>query len=447
MNDRDDAGQSTPSVAVPVKVTRSVKQSLEEGFALMYSKKPRCSIGKSPCNITPIYILDLVHPSLRDLVEVQRKRPQNHLRNKFKREDKSGDEGVQEKEGKDVVPDNFDESIGICTKRIMNFIQRKVIRGRVVTGFGGAEMGELLSILHAQGWTDLFLQGTTRRKMGKDETRQFYINVTVSLSSISSIVRGKRITLTPDDITQILGIPNTGWCHYVKRNWPPLDGLPSALDIVQKFSHDPTVEECSIIDKWPMLLLHKLLFDVVHKIILPRGQKCTEENYLDLTLIELLISRQPINLPKLMLCHMGCICVEDNKLHSLGYRFWLADVPALGRGANAPLQRLRAQLALKDEEIAALRASHSAAMDQLHISYGLEHASLVEENSNLKDELAKAATAFQNEKSTNTANLKDLFDLFKTTPPVVSPVITPSQHFKDNSAISSFVCFGILVAD
>ncbi|KAH0664896.1 hypothetical protein KY285_026102 [Solanum tuberosum] len=176
---------------------------------------------------------------------------------------------------------------------------------------------------------------------------------------------GKHITLTPDDIAQILGIPNNGWCHYLKRNWPLLDGLPSALDIVRKFSHDPTVEECSRIYKGAMLPLHKLLFDVVHKIILPRGQKCTEANYLDLTLMELLISRQPINLPKLMLCHMGCICVEDAKLHSLGYGFWLGEifeyfkvpimkwqeqavkdvlgivnqaiVLALGRGANAPI--------------------------------------------------------------------------------------------------------------
>ncbi|KAH0664897.1 hypothetical protein KY285_026103 [Solanum tuberosum] len=66
-------------------------------------------------------------------------------------------------------------------------------------------------------------------------------------------------------------------------------------------------------------------------------------------------------------------------------------------------------------------------MDQLHVSYGLEHASLVEENSKLKEELAKAVAALETEKSTNSANLKGLFDLFKTTPHVVSPVITPSQ--------------------
>ncbi|KAH0740692.1 hypothetical protein KY290_033735 [Solanum tuberosum] len=458
MDDPDDDGQSTPSVAVPVKVTGSVKRSLEEGFVLMNSKKPHCFVGKSSCNVTPIDSLDdsseferpsrnRKHPSSKSLKKqvkkgkkktlgkITKKNGKGHreISSESEWENKSGDEGVHEKQGEDVIPENIDDNIDSCNKRILNFTQRKVIRGRVFTGFGGAEMGELLSILHAQGWTDLFLQGNTRRKM----------------------VSGKHITLTPDVIAQILGIPNIGWCHYVKRNWPPLDGLPSALDIIRKFSHDPTVEEYSRIYKGAMLPLQRLLFDVVHKIILPRGQKRTEANYLDLTLMELLISRRLINLTKLMLFHMDCICVEDKKLHSLGYGFWLGEifeyfkvhvkewqvqttknvlgtvnqviVPALRRGANAPLQRLHTQLALKDEEIAALRASHSAAMDQLYVSYGLEHSSLVEENSKLKDEFAKAAAALEADKSTNSANLKGLFDLFKTTNPGVSLVITNLQ--------------------
>ncbi|KAH0664895.1 hypothetical protein KY285_026101 [Solanum tuberosum] len=57
-SDLDDVGQSTPFIVVPVKVTRSVKRSLEEGFALMHSKKQRCSTGKTPCTVTPIDVLD-----------------------------------------------------------------------------------------------------------------------------------------------------------------------------------------------------------------------------------------------------------------------------------------------------------------------------------------------------------------------------------------------------
>ena len=104
---------------------------------------------------------------------------------------------------------------------------------------------------------------------------------------------------------------------------------------------------------------------------------------------------------------------------------------------------MRALLAGKDSEIAALRASHSAPMDQL------EHASLGEENSKLKGELAKAVASLETEKSTNSANHKGLFDIFKVTPPSVSKVITPSQPSQKNPAI--YVCvfwyFDILLAN
>ncbi|KAG5595167.1 hypothetical protein H5410_036399 [Solanum commersonii] len=51
---------------------------------------------------------------------------------------------------------------------------------------------------------------------------------------------------------------------------------------------------------------------------------------------------------------------------------------------NAPLQRLWASLAAKVAEITTLRVSHLVAINQLHISYGLEHSGLEEENARLK---------------------------------------------------------------
>lgn len=40
-----------------------------------------------------------------------------------------------------------------------------------------------------------------------------------------------------------------------------------------KVSHDPTAKECARVYKGAIIPLHKLLFDVFHKIILPRGHK------------------------------------------------------------------------------------------------------------------------------------------------------------------------------
>ncbi|KAH0636247.1 hypothetical protein KY290_036673 [Solanum tuberosum] len=234
-------------------------------------------------------------------------------------------------------------------------------------------------------------KGNRRRKMRRKETREFYINVVGFSSSITSKVGGIYFTLTDEVLSKILSVPNVGWCHYVKRTWPPLEGLSSALEISRRFAHDPMLEGYTRVDKGAMLPLHKLLFDVVHKIILPRSQKRTEANYLDLTLMELLISKVQINLPKLVLNHIHRICVHDDKDHGLGYGFWLGKIfeyfrvsviewqeqttknvlgevdhvviPATSRGAIAPVKRLKALLTTKNEKIAALRVTHSAAMD------------------------------------------------------------------------------------
>ncbi|KAH0655300.1 hypothetical protein KY285_030182 [Solanum tuberosum] len=250
------------------------------------------------------------------------------------------------------------------------------------------------------------------------------------------------MVLTADVISRILGIPNLGWCHYVKREWPSLDGLPSALAISRKFSNDPTLGVHCRVDKGAMQPLHKLLFYVVHKIILPRREKRTEVNYLDLTIMELLLSRHPINLPQLMLCHMHHICIKDQKLHGLGYGFWLGElfeslgipvqawqeqttkdvigdlnqvvVPALKRGANGPLQRLRSQLADKEKEIEALRVSYTATIDEMHLSFKAKEAELIAENENLKSELLQTRAALETAHLTNSAHLTGIFEMLRT---------------------------------
>ncbi|KAK4708678.1 hypothetical protein R3W88_029603 [Solanum pinnatisectum] len=245
--------------------------------------------------------------------------------------------------------------------------------------------------------------------MGEGETRQFYINITGSPLSISSLVRGKHINLTLAIIAQILEVPNT-----------------SAVDIVRKFLNDPTVEEYSRVDKGAMSPLHRLLFDVLHKIILPRQKKRTEANYLDLTLMELLLSKGI-----LLTCHrygfwLGKIFEYLNILVKVWEEQTTKDVLGTVNHAVIPAPR-RAQLTMKDEEIAALKVSHNAVIDQLHVSYGLEHAKLEEEITKLKEDLAKSNVALETEKSTNSANLKSLYDLLKSTPLTISPFATSSQ--------------------
>ncbi|KAG5590667.1 hypothetical protein H5410_041181 [Solanum commersonii] len=341
----------------------------------------------------------------------------------------------------------------IDSARALSFRRRSVIMGRVITGFGGDEMGELLALVQAQGWTELLSQGTLRRKMGREETREFYLNEIGSATSISSIVCGVSFTLKAEILSSTLGVPNNGRGYYVKQNWPPLEGNISALEICHRFSNDPTLKYTRA-DKGAMLPLHRLLFDVMHKIVLPRKQKRTEENYLDLTLRELLLSKIQINLPSMILSHIHGLCVFDKKERGLAYGFWLGmvfehfcvpvrewqiqtikdvlgvvnheTIPATKKGANAPMQRLSASLTVKNEKITVLHGSHSAAIDKLHIDYGLKHARLAEENSRLTEELAQTQAALNTERLSNFDRLKQIYELLTKEFPSSSSALPPS---------------------
>ncbi|KAH0652915.1 hypothetical protein KY289_030593 [Solanum tuberosum] len=166
------------------------------------------------------------------------------------------------------LSDDIEDTIDVNTSGFVHFKQSTILHGRVIIGFGGPKMCTFLDLLKAQVWTNLFLQGNMCCCMGKEEIQLFYINASGSSISNTSTVHGVSFTLTPELMAQILEVPTIGWCHYVKRDYSILDELPSALEISRRFANDPTIEFHSKVDKGAMLPLHKLLFNIIHKIIL-----------------------------------------------------------------------------------------------------------------------------------------------------------------------------------
>lgn len=146
----------------------------------------------------------------------------------------------------------------------------------------------------------MLLQGAYHRKLAKKETREFYINAAGSVESITSSVGGVSFTITPAMLEQILSVPNSSWCYYLKCSWPIVEGI-STLEISRHFSNDSPLKNTTRVDRGSMSTLHKLVIDMVHKVIVPRKEKHTEANYLDLTIMEILVTKAQINLPKLIL--------------------------------------------------------------------------------------------------------------------------------------------------
>ncbi|KAF3678602.1 hypothetical protein T459_20356 [Capsicum annuum] len=143
---------------------------------------------------------------------------------------------------------------------------------------------------------------------------------------ISTSVHGKLINFYPANLGRILSVPTGGWGHYMKESWPPLDNLPSTLDICRKFSGNPLFPSHHRVMKNKMSSLYQLYFDVIHKMILPRQERHTFESFIDLTLIELLDSEIPIDLPQLIITHMQRVLVKNKNGHVFPYQLWLAPV-------------------------------------------------------------------------------------------------------------------------
>ncbi|KAH0650448.1 hypothetical protein KY284_030360 [Solanum tuberosum] len=158
------------------------------------------------------------------------------------------------------------------------------------------------------------------------------------------------IHLVPADVARILGIPYEGWGHYVKLEWPPLPNHTSALSISRKFSSKPNQTHHRGVDKNEMSPLHQLYFNVVHKIILQRKQHHTKANFLDLTLMELLDTEVPIDLPTLIIKRMHRVLHQDENGHALPCGFWMA---AIFETFDVPVQ-----LAANEDQLLAMENAH-----------------------------------------------------------------------------------------
>ena len=89
--------------------------------------------------------------------------------------------------------------------------------------------------------------------------------------------------------------------------------------------------------KGEMEHFHKLLYEVVHKGIVPRGERRHEATFRDMGIANALDLEEPIDWPALMIKHMTRVIDPTPGKHQLAYEnlltivFWAFNVP-LGEG-------------------------------------------------------------------------------------------------------------------
>ncbi|GAB2286443.1 hypothetical protein Dimus_020848 [Dionaea muscipula] len=171
-------------------------------------------------------------------------------------------------------------------------------------------------------WEKLFKR---RELVHVDAVKEFYAKLTMSHNRKKDVarskVRGVEIVFDYLQLASILGIPgNNGICEYIKDVWEE-SRYTKPLEITRKFANDDTIMEARRVKSVEMRPFQRFVHFLMMKNVVPRFGKRDTTSYMDLIYMDHLIARRLVNLPMVMMRHMGyVISVKD---HELPYGDWL----------------------------------------------------------------------------------------------------------------------------
>ena len=210
------------------------------------------------------------------------------------------------------------------TDKPAHLLKRNVVRGKVVSVsfFEEQGLGVFLTKLRAQGWLELFVN--TQLGCSVPELAEFYANCRVTEGMVTSSVNGQGIRVDAPILGKILGVPSQGFAVYVREDKTAMEQA-RLLEVSKRLSHKQGLRTPCSVKKGDLIPPHQLLFMFVIKNVIPRGQGRNSADLFDQCLVDLLDREEPINLPAIMIRHIGRIA-NTTRAHDLGYGFLLTRV-------------------------------------------------------------------------------------------------------------------------
>ena len=153
------------------------------------------------------------------------------------------------------------------------------------------------------------------------ELAEFYANCEVTKGAVTSFVNWHGIRVDAPKLGKILGVPSQGFAVYVREDKTAPEPA-RLLEVSKRLSQKQGLRTPSSVKKGPP---HQLLFMFVIKNVIPRGQGRNSADLFDQCLVNLLDREEPINLPAIMIRHIGQIA-NTTRAHDLGYGFLLTKV-------------------------------------------------------------------------------------------------------------------------
>nr|XP_033510344.1 uncharacterized protein LOC117275092 [Nicotiana tomentosiformis] len=165
------------------------------------------------------------------------------------------------------------------------------------------------------------------RNLAINKIVEFMANYEIKNGRVISVV--KEVTMSFDDkeLGEILSVHAAGYNDYKKLKWSSLENLPTARAITRKFGDNEEELQPKAIYKSEMKLPHKVLFEFVNKVVLPRQERRHIATFMDLVLMECLDRERQINCPGFIIQLLDRV-LTGTKTHAIPYGFILTVVPA-----------------------------------------------------------------------------------------------------------------------
>ncbi|XP_070055141.1 uncharacterized protein [Nicotiana tomentosiformis] len=184
--------------------------------------------------------------------------------------------------------------------KMVKFGKRTILKGRLLRNLEEEKMVMLLEKLQLQGWKDMVLQ--MDGKLARTEIVEFMTNCEINNGRVTSVVKGVTVSFDGKELGEILGVPAAG-----------------------KFGDNEEELEPKAIHKSEMKPPHKVLFEFINKVVLPRQEMRHITTFIDLVLMECLDSGRKINWPGLIIQHLDRV-LTGTKTHAIPYGFILTAV-------------------------------------------------------------------------------------------------------------------------
>ncbi|XP_015089745.1 neurofilament medium polypeptide-like [Solanum pennellii] len=205
---------------------------------------------------------------------------------------------------------NADKFLKVGRKKY--FQTKSVLRGRTFHPdiLSMDIVKQVCELLRFQGWEELFLEPSL---IYEKEVVDFYTNLIILEGDVvSSSVKGVDIVFDATKLGEILHIPSVGINEY---NW----GFDEYSSLPAKFSQGRVNSRAQTVLKGIMRSLHKLLFEIVHKVILPRGHQRHIASIRDIGLINAIECKERIDWPTLIIQHLARIVDPKLGSHQLAF--------------------------------------------------------------------------------------------------------------------------------